>query len=205
MDSGDFLIPMRPAPDIYDDVTPAEVAEDLARLADAAREVREAFSELSDETKRQIGPELQQGILQIEDNLREMDSHLGDRRRDVTQPIWDELEATRQLIGLNEAARMVGFAIAGLTLNVPDANLQQFIDEAVRRALAEMRTGIGAARESEYLTVEEAAAFLRCTPDRIRKLRSRGVLTRYGDGGRALIKREELEAWIQNEPRRGRR
>jgi excisionase family DNA binding protein len=121
------------------------------------------------------------------------------------RPALEDLIGARVAGRLDAISREVGVAIAALTLEVPDADLQSLVDEAVRRTLSEMQAGVRAAGESEYLTVEEAAAFLRATPDRIRKLRSRGVLTRYGDGGRALVKRAELEAWIRNEPRRGRR
>jgi hypothetical protein len=53
--------------------------------------------------------------------------------------------------------------------------------------------------ESPYFTVEEAAAFLRCRPQRIYNLRSDGRLSRLTDGGRALILRAECEKLVAPE------
>ena len=47
--------------------------------------------------------------------------------------------------------------------------------------------------ESPWMSVAEAAAFLRCDRKRIYDLRSSGRLGRYTDGGRALVLRSELE------------
>lgn len=106
------------------------------------------------------------------------------------------------MLNLTSAARSVGLATAGLSIELPP----EVITQLKELVLAEIRSELLAAStdESEYMRVEEAAVFIRNTPDRVRKLRSRGVLTKYGDGGNALIKRSELEAWIKNEPNRGR-
>src|SRR5262249_19127834 len=50
--------------------------------------------------------------------------------------------------------------------------------------------------ESEFLTVSEAAAVLRCKPQRIYDLLSAGRLTRYKDGSRVLVRRADLVAHL---------
>lgn len=52
---------------------------------------------------------------------------------------------------------------------------------------------------SPYASVDEAAAFLRCKPQRIYELRTSGRLTRYTDGGRALVLWRELQALVIDE------
>lgn len=44
------------------------------------------------------------------------------------------------------------------------------------------------------MTVEEAAAYLRCNRQRIYDLLAQRKLSRYKDGGRTLVSREEVEA-----------
>src|SRR5262249_28222681 len=52
---------------------------------------------------------------------------------------------------------------------------------------------------SPYLTVNEAAAYLRCKPQRIYNLTSAGRLTRLKDGSRVLIARQELDRCLHGE------
>ncbi len=58
-----------------------------------------------------------------------------------------------------------------------------------------------------YLSVPEAAAYLRCKRQRVDDLLSQGVLTRIKEGGRTLVAWAELEAHLRGEPtgRLGRR
>lgn len=85
-----------------------------------------------------------------------------------------------------------------MRIEVPD----EFVEAIARRA-AELlleRTGAGEiSSPAPWMTVEEAAVFLRCAPARIYNLRSDGRLGKYTEGGRALVKREELEGLIANE------
>lgn len=53
--------------------------------------------------------------------------------------------------------------------------------------------------DSEYLTVLEAAELMRCKRQRIYDLLYEGRLTRFADGSRALIQREEVEAHLRGE------
>lgn len=52
---------------------------------------------------------------------------------------------------------------------------------------------------SPYMTVEEAAEFLRCKSKRIYDLRSSGRLGRPNEGGRALVWRAEVERLVVDE------
>jgi excisionase family DNA binding protein len=52
---------------------------------------------------------------------------------------------------------------------------------------------------SPYMTVDEAAEFLRCRPKRIYDLRKSGRLARYSEGGRALVLRAEVERLVVDE------
>ena len=49
---------------------------------------------------------------------------------------------------------------------------------------------------SPWLTVEEAAALLRCDPQRVYEMRSSDRLTAYKEGGRAVVSRGEVESLI---------
>jgi excisionase family DNA binding protein len=50
--------------------------------------------------------------------------------------------------------------------------------------------------ESRYLSVQEAATYLRCSRQRIYDLCSAGSLTRLKDGSRVLLDRAELDAYL---------
>lgn len=52
---------------------------------------------------------------------------------------------------------------------------------------------------SDWLTVDEAAAFLRCEKQRIYDLRGDGRLSRFMEGGRALVSRRELSALVRDD------
>lgn len=54
---------------------------------------------------------------------------------------------------------------------------------------------------SPYMTVVEAAEYLRAKPQRIYDLLSAGRLTRHKDGRRVLIAREEIDALLNGSQR----
>jgi excisionase family DNA binding protein len=75
-------------------------------------------------------------------------------------------------------------------------------DEDVRRiadrTAALLRAGgRGGLRDSPYLTIDEAAVYLRCRRQRIDDLLSQGRLSRIKDGARTLISRGELVAVLR--------
>ncbi len=79
-----------------------------------------------------------------------------------------------------------------LRLALPAELLDQIAELAAERVL----TQLAAAPPSPYLTIPEAAEYLRCKRQRIDDLLSAGKLTRHKDGRRTLILRSELEAYI---------
>ena len=76
--------------------------------------------------------------------------------------------------------------------------LRPLVADLVRAELAE----IEAAPPSPYLTVEEAADYLRAKPQRVYDLLSDGRLTRVKDGSRALVARAEIDAYLALRPAR---
>lgn len=82
---------------------------------------------------------------------------------------------------------------AGLALPIPDAWLE---------AVAERAAVILAERQPEqpaavpYLTVAEAAEYLRCTPKRIYDLTGQRRLPFVKDGTRTLLRRADLDAYL---------
>jgi hypothetical protein len=53
--------------------------------------------------------------------------------------------------------------------------------------------------ETELLSLTEAAEVLRCKPQRIYQLRSTGRLPRTVEGGRAIVRRSDLERLIEED------
>jgi len=75
--------------------------------------------------------------------------------------------------------------------------------ERIARRAAEIAVGMLAsapAPASPYLSIPEAAAFLRARRQRVDDLLSQGRLTRVKDGARTLVRRAELEAYLRGEP-----
>jgi excisionase family DNA binding protein len=83
-----------------------------------------------------------------------------------------------------------------VTCTFSAALLEALAHRAAQLALAEIRNH-DAARLVEYITVAEAAAYLRCSRQRIYDLRSSGRLTSYADGSRALVRRSELDRHVR--------
>ena len=55
------------------------------------------------------------------------------------------------------------------------------------------------ARAAAELTPEEAADYLRCSRQRVYDLLSSRRLTRYRDGSRVLVRRDELDSYLRGE------
>ena len=77
------------------------------------------------------------------------------------------------------------------------------LDEAIERLaervadMLEERARLGAgAPAAELLSVSEAAEMLRCKPQRVYDLRSAGRLPRTTEGGRAVVRRSDLERLV---------
>jgi len=66
----------------------------------------------------------------------------------------------------------------------------------LRQQHAAMQKAAKPAAGSPFMSVNEAAVFLRCKPQRLYDLISARRLGSYKDGGRVLIKRSELEMYV---------
>jgi len=86
-------------------------------------------------------------------------------------------------------------ARAELALAIPPALIETIARRAAELVVRELVDQAGAA--SPYMTIPEAAAFVRCKRQRIDDLLSSRRLTRYKDGRRTLILKAELEAWLR--------
>lgn len=88
------------------------------------------------------------------------------------------------------------------TVFAPDvlAALEQLIDERAAE-LAQTLAVRALRKRSEFLTVAEAADLLRADRQRVYDLLSAGRLIRHKDGSRVLVKRAELEAYLNGNGR----
>jgi excisionase family DNA binding protein len=85
----------------------------------------------------------------------------------------------------------------GLPLTWPTERVcdlpDDLVDELARRVAALLEpSGL-----SPYLSVSEAADVLRCKPQRIYDLLSSRRLTRFKDGSRVLLSREEIDTYLK--------
>jgi excisionase family DNA binding protein len=87
-----------------------------------------------------------------------------------------------------------GTAAEPLTLAIPDVLAERIAERAAEIALERLRGEAGV--RSPYLTVPEAAEYLRAKPQRVYDLLSSRRLTRYRDGRRVLVSRAELDAYL---------
>ena len=74
---------------------------------------------------------------------------------------------------------------------------EALIEERVAAEIERRLAIANGAAQSPYLSVLEAADFLRCSRQRVDDLLSQRRLRRFKDGARTLIRRDELEAYIQ--------
>jgi excisionase family DNA binding protein len=85
--------------------------------------------------------------------------------------------------------------VTELAFTIPD-ELVEAIAERVAAMLEERAPVLDG---SPWLTVDEAADYLRCSRQRIYDLRSAGRLNRHKDGSRVLVSRTELERLVASE------
>jgi excisionase family DNA binding protein len=76
------------------------------------------------------------------------------------------------------------------------AALEGLVDARVEAKLVERENENNTAAPSPYMTVIEAAEFLRSSRQRIHDLLSARRLQRYKDGARTLVRREEIERYV---------
>jgi hypothetical protein len=79
-----------------------------------------------------------------------------------------------------------------------DALLDEFVERVAERVARHLEAR-ETRPESELLSVPEAAGVLRCKPQRIYDLRSAGRLPRTLEGGRAVVRRSDLDRLVGEE------
>jgi len=82
-----------------------------------------------------------------------------------------------------------------------DAIVERVTEQVLERLQAESPSE-PATKASPYMTVVEAAEFLRCSRQRVDDLLSQGRLTRHKDGSRTLVLRAEIQEHLRHEERR---
>lgn len=80
--------------------------------------------------------------------------------------------------------------------HLSDAAMDELVERVADRVLERLGGVAAAEPASEFLTVDEAAAVLRSSRQRVYDLLSDGRLTRHKDGSRVLISRAELVAHL---------
>jgi excisionase family DNA binding protein len=90
-----------------------------------------------------------------------------------------------------------------LTFELPPAAVEAIARRAAEIVLDEQQT-VEVEAASPYLTIREAATYLRCPRQRIDDLLSARRLTRIKEGARTLVSRDEIEAYLVRRPRRDR-
>jgi excisionase family DNA binding protein len=83
-------------------------------------------------------------------------------------------------------------ASAALVVELPPS----VVDEIVARVAAEVLGALQAASSSPYLSLPEAADYMRCSRQRLYDLLSARRLTKYKDGARVLLSRAEIDAYL---------
>lgn len=72
-----------------------------------------------------------------------------------------------------------------------------------RTALAALAAAVAPSHESEmaspYMTIPEAAEYLRCSRQRVDDLLSQRRVARYKDGRRTLVSRTEVEEYLRKQ------
>ena len=86
-----------------------------------------------------------------------------------------------------------GSMAPSVSLSVPP----EFV-EAVAQHVADLLAEHQTADPTPYLTVEEAAEYLRCKPKRVYDLCSQRRIDFCKDGSRTLLRRIDLDAYLEN-------
>jgi excisionase family DNA binding protein len=84
--------------------------------------------------------------------------------------------------------------VTDLTLQLP-ADVVEAIAQRAAELVLERQSPVGES-PSPFMTVAEAAEYLRCKRQRVDDLLSSGRLTRHKDGSRTLVSRRELEEHV---------
>jgi len=88
-----------------------------------------------------------------------------------------------------------------LSLQLTAEQLEALAQRTAELVMAQLRQPA----PSPFLSIEEAADFLRTRRQRVDDLLSQGLLTRVKEGHRTLVARTDLEAYVRGQNRRARR
>ncbi len=83
-----------------------------------------------------------------------------------------------------------------LRAELPPEAIEQIVAAVTARVLAELHSS-PTTTPSAYMSIPEAAGYLRCKRQRVDDLLSAGKLTRHKDGSRTLVSRDEIEAHLK--------
>ena len=87
---------------------------------------------------------------------------------------------------------------SALPASALDLLLDEFVDRVADRVVHRLEAR-DTRPQTELLSLTEAAEMLRCKPQRIYQLRSTGRLPRTVEGGRAIVRRSDLERLIEED------
>jgi excisionase family DNA binding protein len=88
-----------------------------------------------------------------------------------------------------------------ITLRIGGQPLRAELDDVAVAAIAAVLPREPEPVASPYMTIPEAAQYLRCSRQRIDDLLSQRRLTRHKDGRRTLVRRTDIEAHLETERR----
>jgi excisionase family DNA binding protein len=90
-----------------------------------------------------------------------------------------------------------------LSVACPPTVIEAIAQRAAEIVLALQSGDAPEEAESPYMSIGEAAQYLRCSRQRIDNLLSARRLTRIKEGRRTLVDRREVEQYLVRAPRRG--
>jgi excisionase family DNA binding protein len=85
------------------------------------------------------------------------------------------------------------------------AALERLVDQRVDERVSELERSSAMRPLSEFLTIPEAADLLRCRRGRVDDLLSAGRIPRVKEGSRTLLRRSDLDAYLNDGGERRRR
>ena len=129
--------------------------------------------------------------LTLQQRRRALAGGLGLSQVEVTK-----LGLAETLARLDDGVVGVEQVIGSLTLALPRDVLEQLVEQVTARVVERLKTAQDTP-PPKMLTVKQAADYMRAKPQRIYDLLAQRKLTRYKDGGRTLLSREEVEAHIR--------
>jgi excisionase family DNA binding protein len=94
---------------------------------------------------------------------------------------------------MSTVQRLDSHRVEEVVFRIPSAFIEQ-VAEQVRALLSAKQSN--QLTESPYLSIIEAADYLRTSRQRIYDLLSSGRLTRFKDGSRVLLSRDEIDAYL---------